>query len=118
MATGDAGKKKLIGAGYIFAGAVTELSEKDSAGLNVSRTVNLGFKTVTARVAVDLRVTDAATGEILAAIPVAKTVRKTGMNAGYKGVGGNTTISNALDLAIRETLDQAVFEVVKQFGAK
>jgi curli production assembly/transport component CsgG/holdfast attachment protein HfaB len=118
-ATGEAGATKLVGAQLIFAGAVTELDDVGGGGIGLDKWgVNVGAKVRTAQVGLDMRIVDAGTGEILGAIDVRRKVRKTGMRAGAWGVSGNVTISNAMDLAIRETLEEAVYELVMNFGAQ
>lgn len=118
-ASGDAAQTKLAGAQLIFAGAVTELDETGGGRIGISRWGNrFGLDTRTAQVGLDLRVINAATGEILDAIDVRRQVRKSGVSAGHRwGIGGGVTISNAMDLAVRETLDEAVYQLVTRYGA-
>ncbi|MHC4592212.1 MAG: hypothetical protein ACYS8L_05900, partial [Planctomycetota bacterium] len=60
----------------------------------------------------------AGTGRILDSIDVRRKVRSTGVAAGHTwGISGSVNITNALDLAIRETLDEAVYQLVTRFGA-
>ena len=118
VATGDAGATKLRGADLIFAGAVTELDETSGGGVNLRRFgVSLGATMRSAQVGLDMRIIDPATGDILDSIDVRRTVRKTGMRAGAWGVSGKVKISNAMDLAIRETLEEAVYQLVTRYGA-
>ncbi|MFO7898597.1 MAG: CsgG/HfaB family protein [Planctomycetota bacterium] len=118
-ATGEAGTTKMTGAAFLITGAVTELSQKDSAGFQLNKSLDIRFRTMTAEVALDLRITDAATSEVLASIPIRKTLRKTGLAAGHEwGVGGDVQISNALDRAIRETLEEAVYQVLQEEGVR
>ena len=80
--------------------------------------MGVGANTRTAQVGLDMRVVDSGTGVVLDAIDVRRKVRKTGMRAGAWGVSGNVTISNAMDLAIRETIEEAVYQIVMRFGAQ
>ncbi|MFW6159456.1 MAG: CsgG/HfaB family protein, partial [Planctomycetota bacterium] len=117
--TGDVGQRKMTGAAILITGAVTELSQKDSAGFQLNKSLDLRFRTMTAEVALDMRVTDAATGEVIASVPIRKTLRKTGLAAGHKwGVSGDVQISNALDQAVRETLEEAVYRILQEQGVR
>ena len=118
-ATGDAGKTKLVGAQLIFKGAITEMDQTGGGGIGVRHGgVGLGLQTWAAQVGLDMRIVNAGTGVVIDSIDVRRKVRKTGMRAAHKwGVAGNVKISNALDLAIRETLEEAVFQLVTKFGA-
>jgi curli production assembly/transport component CsgG len=118
-ATGEAGETKLVGAQLIFTGAVTELDDTGGGGVGLRKWgVGVGANTRTAQVGLDMRVVDSGTGVVLDAIDVRRKVRKTGMRAGAWGVSGNVTISNAMDLAIRETIEEAVYQIVMRFGAQ
>jgi len=119
-ATGEAGATKMVGAQLIFAGAVTELSETGGMGVDLSHWgVDAGVESYTAQVGLDMRIIDAGSSVVLDSIDVRRTVRKTGIAAGHKwGVGGNVEISNAMDLAVRETLEEAVYQLVTRFGAQ
>ena len=118
-ATGDAGKTKLMGAQLIFAGAVTELDETGGANVGFGHWgTTVGIKTMTAQVGLDMRVIDSGTGQVLDSIDVRRKVRKSGFSAGHKwGIGGGVKISNAMDLAVRETLEEAVYQLVTRYGA-
>ena len=118
QATGEIGDTKLAGASLIFAGAVTELDETDSGGLSIGgRSGHIGGRMVSAQVGLDMRIINAADGLVLDSIDVRRKVRKTGMSAGAWGVHGDVQVSNAMDLAIRETLEEAVYQLVTKFGA-
>ncbi len=119
-ASGQASTTKLLGAQLIFAGAVTELDETGGGQIGIAHWGGaLGISSKTAQVGLDLRVIDAATGEILDSIDVRRKVRKSGISAGHRwGIGGSFSISNAMDLAVRECLDEAVFQIVSRYGAQ
>ena len=119
IATDEVRGTKLEGANYIFTGSVTELSETGGGGIGVDRRgYELDVRTATAVVAIDMRVIDVATGRIDTSIPVRRTVRDTGLAAGIPwGLSGDIRITNALDLAMRETIEQAVYEIVTRYGA-
>ncbi|MHC5034544.1 MAG: CsgG/HfaB family protein [Planctomycetota bacterium] len=118
-AKGQAGKTKLAGAELIFAGSVTELDETGGGGVGLGHWgVGVDVRTATAQVGLDMRIIDAGTGRILDSIDVRRKVRRTGVTAGHTwGISGGVNITNALDLAIRETLDEAVYQLVTRFGA-
>ena len=118
QATGNAGITQLAGASLIFEGAVTELDETGGGGLGVHRHgVHLGGRMTTAQVGIDIRITDVATGVVINSIDVRRKVRKTGLRAGGWGVHGDFEMSNAMDLAIREVLEEAVYLLVTEYGA-
>lgn len=118
-ASGRAADTKLKGAQLIFAGAVTELDETGGGQLGIARWgTRLGVNTRTAQVGLDMRIIDAGTGAILDSLDVRRKVRKSGLSAGHRwGISGGVQISNAMDLAVRETLDEAVYLLVTKFGA-
>jgi len=118
-ATGQAGQTKLTGAQLIFAGAVTELDEKGCGGLRIARRgVGVGVQSTTAQVGLDMRVIDAGTGEIIDSIDARREVRKSGVSAGHHwSVRSGVEISDALGLAVHETLDEAAYQIVTRYGA-
>jgi curli biogenesis system outer membrane secretion channel CsgG len=119
QATSEVGSTKLAGASLIFAGAVTELDEKGGIGLGIGgHSGHIGAEMVRAQVGIDVRVTDVATGLVIDSIDVRREVRKTGMSAGGYGVHGEVEMSNAMDLAIRETIEEAVYQIVMKYGVK
>lgn len=119
-AEGEAATTPMIGAAFIVTGAVTELSERGSGGVQIDRTVGVGVQMVTAEVALDMRIVDAATSEIIASIPIRKTLRRTGLSASHSdwGVSGDVEISNALDRAVRETIEEAVYRILQERGVR
>ena len=45
-------------------------------------------------------------------------VRKTGFSVGYRWrFGANFRMSNAMDLAVREVIEEAVYQLVMRYGA-
>jgi curli biogenesis system outer membrane secretion channel CsgG len=125
VATGTAGRTKLTGAGYIFQGAVTELEETSAADARAAWwTLGLGAKQRTATVGIDVRIVDAGTGMVLDAIDVRKKVRAAGVVGSYdegrwvtkRGARGGAAMSKALSLAVRECIEEAVYQLAKNFG--
>lgn len=117
-ATGTAGDQKITGADLIVTGAVTELDQTSSGGVRLGGWHGrVGVKLYNANVALDLRIIDAGTSQIVDSIDVSKTLRKTGVSGGYKWSSANIEVSNALDLAIRECLDEAIYLMVTKHGA-
>ncbi|MBI4880323.1 MAG: hypothetical protein HY812_11795 [Planctomycetes bacterium] len=118
--TGTVGETQMMGAELIFAGAVTEMDQKGGFGVDLGHSgLGAGLKSYTAQVGLDIRIIDAATSEVLDSIDVRREVKKTGLSGGSSwGVSAGVEISNALDLAVRETLEEAVFQLVTRFGAK
>ena len=117
-ATSEVGETKLAGAELIFAGSVTELDEGNSGevGYRGSRG-GIGIGMASASVGLDMRVIDAATGLVIDSIPVRKTVRETGVRARVRGLYGGTKVSAKMDQAIRETIEEAVYQLVTNYGA-
>lgn len=121
-ATGSAGARKLVGADYIFEGAITELEETSEADAAASwYTFGLGAKQRTATVGMDIRIVDAGSGEVLDAIDVRKKVRAAGAFGAYQDATGTSgragaRVSKALSLAIRECIEEAVYQIARNFG--
>ena len=117
-ATGSAAGKKITGADLIVTGAVTELDQTSMGGVNVGGWHGrVGVDLHSATVALDLRIIDAGTSEIVDSIDVRKKLRKAGISGGYHWSHAKIKVSNALDLAIRECLEEAVYEMVIRHGA-
>lgn len=118
-ASGGASDTQLAGADYIFAGATTELDDTGGGGLRLGDWG--GYVDVDVRqasVGLDIRVIDVKTGLVVDSIPIRKTVRKTGFGGGYKWkIHGNIEISNAMDQAVRECIEEAVYQLVARYGA-
>jgi len=118
QATGDAAKTKIMGAQLIFTGAVTEMDQTGGGRLGAGAFGSgVGVSMSTATVAIDMRVIDAGTSQVIDSIDVRRKLRKTGLAAHTWGLSGNVKVTNALDLAVREVLDQAVYELVTKHGA-
>jgi curli biogenesis system outer membrane secretion channel CsgG len=85
MATGDAAQHQLRGARYIFEGTVSEANageEQHQAGVNIGG-LNLGGAKNKDTIAVDVRIIDADTGDVLDSVSVSKAV-----DAAALGIGG------------------------------
>jgi curli biogenesis system outer membrane secretion channel CsgG len=134
--TGTAASKQLHGADYIFEGAVTEANAGESAnssavgvaGMSVSGGKNQDV------IAIDVRIVDAGTGDVLDAVSVHKNVKSKA--AGVSGVGNllgsvlarhgaDTTYTpdvnvqqqhkDSLDAALRAAIDDAVTQLAARF---
>ncbi len=118
-ATGTAGTTKLAGADLIFAGAVTEFDQKGGGGVRLGyHGHRLGVNMFRAQVGIDMRVYDPGTGVVKDSIDVRREVRKTGFRVGYRWrFGANFRMSNAMDLAVREVIEEAVYQLVMRYGA-
>jgi hypothetical protein len=64
-----------------------------------------------------MRVIDAATGVVIDSIPVRKTCRELGLRARVGGLYGGAKTSAQMDKAIRETIEEAVYQLVTNYGA-
>jgi curli biogenesis system outer membrane secretion channel CsgG len=118
-ASGGASDSQLAGAQYIFAGATTELDETGGGGIGVGGWGGrLNVDRHTASVGLDIRVIDVNTGVIVDSIDVRKTVASTGFGGGYKwAVSANYRVSNAMDQAVRQCIEEAVYQLVARYGA-
>jgi curli biogenesis system outer membrane secretion channel CsgG len=85
MATGDAAQHQLRGARYIFEGTVSEANageDQKQAGVNIGG-LNIGGAKNKDTIAVDVRIIDANTGDVLDSVSVSKAI-----DASAAGVGG------------------------------
>ena len=130
---GDAAQHKLTAAQYLFEGVI---SENDLGTSNASNDVAVGGLTVShgksdGSIAIDVRIIDADTGDILDAVDVSQAVD--GKSTGVQGVGNilNNVSHGALgrfgldadaqvnhtdgvDRAVRTAIEGAVLELVKR----
>jgi curli biogenesis system outer membrane secretion channel CsgG len=91
--TGDAAQSKLRGARYIFEGTVTEANasqDQHQGGVNVGG-LNLGGGNNKDTLAIDVRILDADTGDVLDSVSVTKT-----LNDSAVGVGGTAAFASTL----------------------
>lgn len=135
-ASGKAGQAQLRGAQYIFEGAVSEANASEnqrSGGIGIAG-MQVGGGTNRDSIAVDVRIVDAASGDIVDAITVRKSVKSD--SGGVSGVGSllstifaqqghSTTYApdvnvqqqrrEGVDTAVREAINQAVIELSQRF---
>jgi curli production assembly/transport component CsgG len=118
-ASGGAADTQLAGAQYIFEGATTELDDTGGGGLGIGGWGgHVDLDVHQASVGLDIRVVEVATGAIVGSVNVRKTVRSTGIGGRYKwAVHGNIEISNAMDQAVRQCIQEAVYQLVARYGA-
>jgi curli biogenesis system outer membrane secretion channel CsgG len=118
-ATGGAADTQLTGADFIFAGATTELDDTGGGGIGLGGWHGrLNVERHTASVGLDIRVIDVKTGLVVDSIPIRKTVASTGFGVGYKwAVNANYRVTNAMDQAVRECIEEAVYQLVARYGA-
>ena len=118
-ATGTAGATKLAGADLIFAGSLTEFDQKGGGGIRLGHHgYRVGARMHRAQIGIDMRVYDPGTGVVKDSIDVRREVRKTGFSVGYRWrFGANFRMSNAMDLAVREVIEEAVYQLVMRYGA-
>ena len=136
LATGKAGSEQLTGARYIFEGSITEANASQtqrSAGFSVAG-MELSGSSNKDVIGIDVRIVDAATGDIVDVVTVRKVVASD--SAGVSGVGNlvgtmlarkgkSTTFvpdvqlqqqrKESLDVALRAVIDQAVTELAGRF---
>ena len=109
----------LLGAQLLLKGVVTEFQEKDSGGGlgAVVGKVAGGVGKVTAKVAVDMRLIDTSTGEIIASHRAEAKTSATGIAGAMKikgiPVAGGFFKSRAMEKAARKAIEEVVDVVVK-----
>jgi curli biogenesis system outer membrane secretion channel CsgG len=121
---------KLAGVQYLIFGAVTEFGEQDKGGgLNIGAIAggSLPFKlggaleSASGRVAMDVRVVDTTTGEVVESHVVAKEIESSAFNlsAGYSGMsfGGDTFNKTPLGEATRSAVKDAVDAITRTAAA-
>ncbi len=135
LSTGNGGKKKLRGAQYIFEGTI---SEANSSELQRSSSVGVAGMSVSGGsnrdvIAVDVRIVDASTGDVLDSITVRKSIKSD--SKGVSGIGNllstvlsrhhaDTTYTPDVNVQQqhKESLDQAlravIAEAVSQLSAR
>ena len=136
LSTGSSGKQKLRGAQYIFEGSISEANSSETqsstsvgvAGMSVSGGANRDV------VAVDVRIVDAANGDVLDSITVRRAIKS--VSKGVSGVGNllSTVLSRrhvdttytpdvnvqqqrkeSLDEALRAVITEAVTQLSARF---
>jgi len=136
LATGKAGSEQLTGARYIFEGSITEANASQtqrSAGFSVAG-MELSGSSNKDVIGIDVRIVDAASGDIVDVVTVRKVVASD--SAGGSGIGnlvgtmlakkGKSTTyvpdvqlqqqrKESLDVALRAVIDQAVVELAGRF---
>ncbi len=131
--TGDVAQHRLVGAEYIFEGAVTEANAQETTGGLAGTFRGLGLETSgeQAQIGLDVRVIDARTGEVLDSVNVRKKVSQGGIGA--SGLGSfvqsftktdlqgadaslDTSRKEGVDKAFRECIEEALYQLVKRYG--
>jgi len=91
--TGDVAQQKLRGARYIFEGTVSEANageDQNQGGVSIGG-LNLGGAKNKDRIAIDVRILDAATGDVLDSVSVSKALSDTSV-----GVSGTAALANTI----------------------
>jgi curli biogenesis system outer membrane secretion channel CsgG len=136
-ANGNAAQQQLRSAQYIFEGTVSEANvaeSQGSGGINIAG-MQIGGGGSKDSIAVDVRVVDAASGDVLDAVTVRKPIAS--REAGVSGVGnligtamaqrgrsspyvpdvqaqGRST--EGIDSAVRAAIEEAVLQLARRFG--
>ena len=136
MTTGDAAQHRLRGARYIFEGTVSEANageQQQQAGVNIGG-LNLGGAKNKDTIAVDVRIIDADTGDVLDSISVSKAIDSAaagiGGTAGFVGtlasmtghtaspltpdVNVQTSHKEGVDRALRACIETSVLALIKR----
>ena len=117
-AEGGAGTGKISRAQILIQGAVTEFEQRASSGGGAIAVKGFAFSSSEARahVAVDVRIYDTTTGQILASKACKGSAKSSGGSFGYSGgdfgfmAGGEAR--TPLDMAVRDAINQAVFFII------
>jgi len=137
MSTGNSARKPLRDARYLFEGAVTEANSSEtqrSGAINVAG-MEVGGGSNTDTIAIDVRIVDAASGDIVDSITVRKALKSD--SASVSGIGSLLTSvlssrgrtpsvytpdvrasqnrREGVDAALRAAIDHAVLELTKRF---
>lgn len=139
FASGSAGQAQLRGAQYVFEGVVSEANASEhqrSSSVSVAG-MQIGGGSNRDSVAIDVRVVDASSGEVVDAITVKRAIRSE--NSGVSGVGSlvGTVLAQrghsaayapdvnvqdqrreGVDAALRDVINQAVLELAQRFPAR
>ncbi len=115
---------RMPGAQLLIKGVVSEFEYKSGgSGMSLGlQRFNLGLKTNTAHVGIDVRVIDATTGQILASEHATAQAKASGFNVGYTDddtpleIGGGSFQRTPLGEASREAIRKAVFFIIEQSG--
>jgi curli production assembly/transport component CsgG len=137
-AGGNAAEQQLRGAQYIFEGTVSEANVAEvqgSGGINIAG-LQIGGGGSRDSVAIDVRVIDAASGDILDAVTVRKPIAS--REGGVAGVGNvigtvmaqrgrsspyvpdvqaQARSSDGVDTAVRAAIEEAVLQLARRFGS-
>lgn len=108
----------ILGAQALIKGAVTEFSEKESGGIGgiAIAGIALGGKSNTGHVALDMRIIDSSSGQILTAERAESKISQTGVGGiaflGPIAFGGAGYSKTSLGKATREAVHKAVLAIV------
>ena len=110
---------RLLGAELIVMGAVTEFGAKKSEGGTRLGKVTIGMQTLSATVAVDVRLVDAQSGEIKWSGTVRKEETKTGLSLGtpdFAFKDRKDFDESLIGKATRAAIDETVQKLIQQVG--
>lgn len=136
LTTGDVAKSQLRGARYIFEGTVSEANagaEQHQGGINIGG-LSLGGGKKKDTIAVDVRILDASTGDVLDSVSVSKALTDVGAGIGgtaafastVAGMSGHsvspltpdvnyqTSRRESVDRAVRACIEASVLELIKR----
>jgi curli biogenesis system outer membrane secretion channel CsgG len=104
---------KILNSQILVRGAITEFSNQTSGGDSGIgyMGVSLGMSSSKAHVAVNIRIFDSVTGEVLDSMRCAGTAKSSGASVGYSGivnVGGSGFAKTPLGKATQQAIDEAV----------
>jgi curli production assembly/transport component CsgG len=137
--SGTTAQKQLRGAQYIFEGTISENNANEAqkqGGVNVGG-LSLGGSNSKDTIAVDVRILDADTGDVLDSIAVRKDIATTGVNVGGTAAFANSVASmfhkptspvvpdvtyqtahqQGVDKALRACIDAAVLQLIRRLPA-
>lgn len=126
--TTEAGAAKIgnvLNAQVLIRGAVTEFDMSSSGAGNLLSFagVDVGLKSSNAHVAVNIRLYDATTGEVLDSIRCEGKASAGGISGGYSGsdlgglnFGSSAFVKTPLGKATQKVIDQAVYEIIQKMN--
>lgn len=139
LSTGASAQKQLRGAQYLFEGTVSEGNageDQKQAGVNVGG-LNLGGGKSNDTIAIDVRILDADTGDVLDSVTIRKVIKSKGAALGGTAafastvgalfgksvpaltpdVNLQTAHKEGVDKALRACIDASVMELIKRLPA-
>ncbi|GMU71251.1 MAG: hypothetical protein HS109_11560 [Burkholderiales bacterium] len=135
--TGAAAQQMMRGAQFVFEGIVSEVNaaEQQRTGSISIAGVSFGGSSITDSIAIDVRIVDSGTGDILDAVNVKKPIKSSETSVGLSGAGLSGALGHrprnvaaapdlyaaqrkaeGADAALRAAIEDAVAQLAARFG--